>query len=197
MRFTNGYRGFSTSIKPSFPEWAINATIISPNLRTRVFNHLPLSLTRHWTYSSLKPVIFIYSLACRLWVAAFFFIAAPHPDCLSSLALRELSTTSNMSSIAGLRVAIYNDGGVYKHWSLFIDGPTDAEQTILHIMGSSTNYRFEMRHSNARKSTTLSELIYLCDVPNKPLQKDWWNSPPYSQRRQSNCGRYQNWPRLR
>lgn len=70
-----------------------------------------------------------------------------------------------MSSTAGLYVAIYNDEGVYKHWRLFINGPTDAEQTILHIMGSSTNYRFEMRVSDARKSGTLSELIYLCDVP--------------------------------
>ncbi|CAG8132709.1 unnamed protein product [Penicillium nalgiovense] len=73
--------------------------------------------------------------------------------------------TLQMSSTAGIHVAIYNDGGVYKHWSLFVNGPTDAEQTVLHIMGSSTNYRFEMRASDARKSATLSELIYLCDVP--------------------------------
>lgn len=70
-----------------------------------------------------------------------------------------------MSSTAGLHVAIYNDGGVYKHWSLFINGPTDAEQIILHVMGSSTRYRFEMRTSDARKSASLSELIHLCDVP--------------------------------
>lgn len=48
-----------------------------------------------------------------------------------------------MSSTAGLHVAIYNDGGVYKHWSLFINGLTDEEQTILHIVGSSTRYRFQ------------------------------------------------------
>lgn len=71
-----------------------------------------------------------------------------------------------MASTTRLCVAIYDDGGVYKHWSLFIDGPTDAEQTIVHIMGSSTNYRFDKRESNARKSAALSELIYLCDVPN-------------------------------
>lgn len=70
-----------------------------------------------------------------------------------------------MASTARLYVAIYDDGGVYKHWSLFINGPTDAEQIILHIMGSSTNYRFDMRESDARKSATLSELIYLCGVP--------------------------------
>ncbi|KUL81569.1 hypothetical protein ZTR_09937 [Talaromyces verruculosus] len=69
-----------------------------------------------------------------------------------------------MPSTAGLHVAIYNDGGVYKHWSLFIDGPTDDEKVLLHIMGSSTRYRFEMRNSNARTSASLSELIHLCDV---------------------------------
>ncbi|KAK2813227.1 hypothetical protein FQN50_000905 [Emmonsiellopsis sp. PD_5] len=69
-----------------------------------------------------------------------------------------------MPSTAGLHVAIHNDGGVYKHWSLFIDGLTDAEKTILHIMGSSTRYRFEMRNSNAHKSVTLSEMVHLCDV---------------------------------
>ncbi|OJD25359.1 hypothetical protein ACJ73_03272 [Blastomyces percursus] len=64
-----------------------------------------------------------------------------------------------------LHVAIYNDGGVYKHWSLFVEGATDSEKFILHVMGSSTRYRFEMRNSNARESKTLAELVYLCDVP--------------------------------
>ena len=45
-----------------------------------------------------------------------------------------------MPSSAGIHVAIYDDGGIYKHWSLFIDGPGDSEKTILHIMGSSTKY---------------------------------------------------------
>ncbi|KAI2844078.1 hypothetical protein CBS147321_7948 [Aspergillus niger] len=80
-----------------------------------------------------------------------------------------LPSTVNMSSTSGLHVAIYNDGGIYKHWSLFIDGPTDPEKTILHIMGSSTRYRFEMRNSNARNSTTLLELVYLCHVDNSKI----------------------------
>lgn len=74
-----------------------------------------------------------------------------------------------MPSTSGLHVAIYNDGGVYKHWSLFIDGPTDLEKTILHIMGSSTRYRFEMRNSNARNSASLLELVYLCHVDNSKV----------------------------
>lgn len=69
-----------------------------------------------------------------------------------------------MSSSVGLYVAIYSEGGVYKHWSLFIDTPEDSEKTILHIMGSSTNYYFDMRTSDARRSKSLSELVFLCRV---------------------------------
>ncbi|BCS00209.1 uncharacterized protein AKAW2_50550A [Aspergillus luchuensis] len=74
-----------------------------------------------------------------------------------------------MSSTSELSVAIYKDEGIYKHWSLFIDGPTDPEKIILHIMGSSTRYRFEMRNSNARYSATLIELVYLCHVDNSKI----------------------------
>lgn len=70
-----------------------------------------------------------------------------------------------MSPTAKIYVAIYEDEGVYKHWNLFVDGPTDTEKTILQIMGSSTNYRFEMETSNARDIKNHSELIPLCDVP--------------------------------
>lgn len=70
-----------------------------------------------------------------------------------------------MSLHATLHVAIYKDGGIYKHWSLFVEGPTDEEKIILHIMGSSTRYWFEMRKSNARASSTIAELVTLCDVP--------------------------------
>ncbi|KAL2385995.1 hypothetical protein RJ035_004818 [Blastomyces gilchristii] len=62
-----------------------------------------------------------------------------------------------MSSTTELYVAIFDDGGVYKHWGLFIDGPTDAEKILLQILGSSTRYRFEMEISNAHKSATLLE----------------------------------------
>ncbi|KAK2817688.1 hypothetical protein FQN49_007960 [Arthroderma sp. PD_2] len=69
-----------------------------------------------------------------------------------------------MTSMAKLCVAIYADGIAYKHWSLFVDGPTDNDKFIFHIMGSSTRYRFEMRKSDANKSASLVELIKLCDV---------------------------------
>ncbi|KAL1860819.1 hypothetical protein Plec18170_001331 [Paecilomyces lecythidis] len=70
-----------------------------------------------------------------------------------------------MPSTTGLYVAFYNDpDSVYKHWALFIDGPTDADKTILNIMGSSSRYRFEMRTSNARQEQNLLGLFYLCDV---------------------------------
>lgn len=69
-----------------------------------------------------------------------------------------------MPSTSGLHVAIYDDGGVYKHWGLFIDGPTKSEKIILHIVGSSTRYRFDKRESNARESASLVEMVYLCDV---------------------------------
>ncbi|KAF4235220.1 hypothetical protein CNMCM8980_003605 [Aspergillus fumigatiaffinis] len=74
-----------------------------------------------------------------------------------------------MPSTSGLYVAIYEDGGVYKHWSLFIDGPTALEKTIVHIVGSSTRYRFQERNSNARESASLVEMVYLCDVPNSKI----------------------------
>ncbi|OJJ73698.1 hypothetical protein ASPBRDRAFT_74006 [Aspergillus brasiliensis CBS 101740] len=55
-----------------------------------------------------------------------------------------------MSSTSGLHVAIYhNDGGVYKHWSLFLDGPTKLDKTL---------------NSDARDSADLLELVHLCDV---------------------------------
>ncbi|KAJ9214762.1 hypothetical protein DTO166G4_3594 [Paecilomyces variotii] len=64
-----------------------------------------------------------------------------------------------------LYIAFYNDpDSVYKHWALFIDGPTHTDKTILNIMGSSTRYRFEMRTSNPRQEQNLLELFYLCDV---------------------------------
>ncbi|OAX80546.1 hypothetical protein ACJ72_05117 [Emergomyces africanus] len=69
-----------------------------------------------------------------------------------------------MPSTAGLNVAIYNDSGVYKHWLLFIDGPTHAEKFILQAMGSSGHYRFEMENLDAHKLLNLSEMIHLCDV---------------------------------
>lgn len=70
-----------------------------------------------------------------------------------------------MTSTVGLYVAIYKDEGVYKHWGLFIDGPTENQQIVLHVEGSSTRFRFDRKFSNPRYSTKLYELIHLCSVP--------------------------------
>lgn len=71
-----------------------------------------------------------------------------------------------MPSPVGLHVAIYKeDEGVYKHWGLFVDGPTKDEKIVFQIEGSSTRFRFEREFSNPRTSEGLLELIYLCHVP--------------------------------
>lgn len=74
-----------------------------------------------------------------------------------------------MSSTATLHVAIYHNLGLYKHWNLYIERP-NQEETILHVLGYSTNYRFEMRSSNARESARLSELIDMCVVPASKIE---------------------------
>lgn len=70
-----------------------------------------------------------------------------------------------MCATVGVHVAFHHDEGVYKHWGLFMDGPTNSDQIVLQIMGSSTNYRFDPITSDPRESDTLEELIHLCDVP--------------------------------
>lgn len=70
---------------------------------------------------------------------------------------------------AKLQVAIYNDQGVYKHWSLFFDGPSDDEKIIFHIMGSQNRYRYEKRVSDPRQSSSLVELLSLCQVDTSSL----------------------------
>lgn len=69
-----------------------------------------------------------------------------------------------MPSSVSLYVAIHDDGGIYKHWSLFIDGPSASDKTIFQAMGSSGRYRFETENSNPRLWETLAELFYVCDV---------------------------------
>jgi len=66
-------------------------------------------------------------------------------------------------STVGLYVAVYT-GTVYKHWSIYMDGALEEDKTILHIMGSSGNYRFETRNHDPRRSARLIELLHLSDV---------------------------------
>lgn len=67
-------------------------------------------------------------------------------------------------STAGLYVTIHKGGGAYKHWRLHIEGPSERENIIYQIMGSSTRYRFETRQENCRQAEDLIEMIFLCDV---------------------------------
>ena len=60
--------------------------------------------------------------------------------------------------------AISNDGGVFKHWRLFVDGPGKANKIIFNAMGDSGRFRFEESIVNARESATLVELWPLCSV---------------------------------
>lgn len=65
----------------------------------------------------------------------------------------------------GIYVAIFNEGvnqGIYKHWAIFIDGPT---KTILNALGSSTRYYFDMSTTDPRGSEDLIDLIHMWDVP--------------------------------
>ncbi|EEH04313.1 conserved hypothetical protein [Histoplasma capsulatum G186AR] len=75
-----------------------------------------------------------------------------------------------MPSTAGLNVAIYEDRGIYKHWLLFIDGPTEAEKFILQTMSCSGNYRFELENLDAHKLLNLSEMVHLCDVDTSEIR---------------------------
>ncbi|KAF1826654.1 uncharacterized protein K489DRAFT_398903 [Dissoconium aciculare CBS 342.82] len=63
-----------------------------------------------------------------------------------------------------LSVAICEGEGVFKHWRLFLEGPSDEEKIIFHIMGSSMNFRYETRRCDARSAEDLIEMIPLCQV---------------------------------
>ncbi|PKX97317.1 uncharacterized protein P174DRAFT_501913 [Aspergillus novofumigatus IBT 16806] len=60
-------------------------------------------------------------------------------------------------------VAISDDGGVYKHWALFIDEP-GADETWLNARGSDGRFRYETEKRDVRRDESPVELVYLCDV---------------------------------
>ncbi|KAM5438526.1 hypothetical protein MferCBS31731_004817 [Microsporum ferrugineum] len=61
----------------------------------------------------------------------------------------------------GVYAAIFDDGCFFKHWALFVDGPT---KLILNAMGSSGRFRYEQRTANVREDGTLLELYYICEI---------------------------------
>ena len=69
-----------------------------------------------------------------------------------------------MSSSVKLYVAIDDDGGIFKHWAFFIDGPQKEDKTVLQAMGSSGRFRFESKNSDARLYPSLVELFYICEI---------------------------------
>ncbi|PWY94573.1 hypothetical protein BO94DRAFT_609984 [Aspergillus sclerotioniger CBS 115572] len=69
-----------------------------------------------------------------------------------------------MSPLADIYVVIYQNNGLYNHWSLFIDGPTEEEKLLLHIEGRPQHFRFESKYSNAHKSAKVLEMIKMCRV---------------------------------
>ncbi|KAK1138462.1 hypothetical protein N8T08_002497 [Aspergillus melleus] len=70
-----------------------------------------------------------------------------------------------MASTAELSVAISKGGGLYKHWGLFVEGPTDEQKIVLQVEGSTNRFRFERELKNARTADGIVELIPLCEVP--------------------------------
>ncbi|KAK9642445.1 hypothetical protein HCH54_007879 [Aspergillus fumigatus] len=60
-------------------------------------------------------------------------------------------------------VAISDDGGVYKHWALFLDEP-EADETLLNARGSDGRFRYETEKRDVRHDQSLVELVYLCSV---------------------------------
>ncbi|OJD12982.1 hypothetical protein AJ78_06497 [Emergomyces pasteurianus Ep9510] len=69
-----------------------------------------------------------------------------------------------MPSTIPLSVAIYDNPGI-KHWSLFIEGDSLNEKTLIHLLGARSNYFFNIRtSSDAKNSKSLVEMIFLCHI---------------------------------
>lgn len=76
-----------------------------------------------------------------------------------------------MSSTAGLHVAIYNDGGIYKHWSLFINGPTDAnkQSSTSWVLLPTTASKWETRTPENRRRSLNRSTYAMCLLPKLAL----------------------------
>lgn len=74
------------------------------------------------------------------------------------------------SSTVPIHVAIDNQGVLYKHWSLFIEGEKDADKNLFHAVGSQCHFRFEEQQSDARNSKSISELFAICEIDGSRVQ---------------------------
>ncbi|KFY32032.1 hypothetical protein V493_00570 [Pseudogymnoascus sp. VKM F-4281 (FW-2241)] len=90
-----------------------------------------------------------------------------------------------MSGMIKLFVARYDEGKVYKHWSLFVENP--GKEFIIHVIGSAGNWKFEEKRRNPRVSKTLIELIDVTEihVDQIPELRRAAQSVPLDQNRQS------------
>jgi hypothetical protein len=69
-----------------------------------------------------------------------------------------------MASTIPLSVAIYDNPGIM-HWSLYVEAENDANKTTIQILGARQKYFSHIRTpSSVRESTSLIELLYLCQV---------------------------------
>ena len=98
-----------------------------------------------------------YPLISNLWGKTFGWKSPNSPLALLLFSLPGMSS-------AGVYVAIFNESvnqGIYKHWAMFVDGPT---KTVLNALGSSTRYYFDTSTADPRASPDLLELIHMSDV---------------------------------
>ncbi|OQE37828.1 hypothetical protein PENCOP_c009G02057 [Penicillium coprophilum] len=69
-----------------------------------------------------------------------------------------------MASTIPLSVAIYENPGIM-HWSLYLEADKTDDKTIIHVLGARQKYFPNIRTpSDARNSTSLVELLYLCQI---------------------------------
>lgn len=69
-------------------------------------------------------------------------------------------------------VAMYEGGGPFKHWSLFVEDSHDRHNSfIIHAEGSSGNFRYEQRRSDAHSSRSLHDMIRIGQVHKDNLRR--------------------------
>lgn len=69
-----------------------------------------------------------------------------------------------------LFVSFYTSGLYSRHWAVYIEPPYDEDKTVMHATGMRGDLHVECRNSNARKSKSLLELMYLCQVPESQIE---------------------------
>lgn len=69
-------------------------------------------------------------------------------------------------------VMILRGGGFFKHWSLFVENEQDPSNGfVMHVVGSSGQFRYEQRTENTHLSESLLESIQVGHVYQRHLQR--------------------------